>query len=204
MGRVAVLDANVLWPQYLRDALIRAAVADLYRAAWTEHIIGEMRASLIREERVRPEQIDRTVRFMREKCGQFMIEGYEDLIPVMANDTKDRHVLAAAVRAGADTIVTNNRKDFPPQSREQYDIDLHSPDEFLLDLWITDSKRMARMLVMMAEGLTKPPRTVQELVGDVLRRHAPTFAEHALGSGDLELAEQAKREGVPLPHYRLL
>lgn len=47
MARVAVLDANVLWPQYLRDCLLRASIADLYRAAWTDRIIEEMRRSLL-------------------------------------------------------------------------------------------------------------------------------------------------------------
>ena len=33
-------------------------------------------------------------------------EGYEPLIPVMENDPKDRHVLAAAVRTRSEVIVT--------------------------------------------------------------------------------------------------
>ena len=204
MARIAILDANALWPQYLRDALIRAAIFDLYRAAWTERIIEEMRSSLLAKDRVSPEQIDRTVHFMRTRCAHFMIDGYEDLIPAMTNQVKDRHVLAAAVRAGADTIVTYNRKDFPPSSREKYGIDLHTPDQFLAELWATDSSRMARMLVNMAAGLRTPPLTVHQLIGQRLAGHVPSFAKTALASGDLELAEQAAKDGIPLPDYRLI
>jgi len=204
MARIAVLDANVLWPQYLRDTLLRAAAFDMYRGAWTDRILNEMRNSLLRESRVPPEQIDRASRLMQQGFPHFMVEGYEDLISIMTNDEKDRHVLAAAVCVGADTIVTNNRKDFPPQSREQYGIDLDSPDEFLADLWLTDVGRMARMLVAMASGLMRPPLTVQQLVGEVLRKHAPTFAEMALASDDLEVALQAERAGVPLPRRPFL
>jgi predicted nucleic acid-binding protein len=203
MARIAVLDANVLWPQYLRDVLIRAAVADLYRAAWTDRILEEMRTSLIRKGRVSTEQIDRTVRFMREQCPHFMVEGYENLIGVMMNDEKDRHVLAAAVRGGAYTIVTSNTKDFSPESREPYGIDLHTPNEFLEELWVTDSGRMANMLVAMAGGLKTPPLSVEDLV-DRLGQHAPGFAAMALASDDLEAALEAARAGITPPAYRLL
>lgn len=42
MARIAVLDANVLWPQYLRDTLLRAAAFDMYRGAWTDRILNEI------------------------------------------------------------------------------------------------------------------------------------------------------------------
>ena len=37
-------------------------------------------------------------------------------IPAMTNHPKDRHVLAAAARAGAKVMVTYNLKDFPSSS----------------------------------------------------------------------------------------
>jgi predicted nucleic acid-binding protein len=204
MALVAVLDANVLWPQYLRDVLIRAAGFDLYRAVWTERILDEVRRSVVRRGRVPPEQIERTLQFMRERCAQFMVDGYEDLIPVMTNHDKDRHVLAAAVYAGADTIVTNNLKDFPPQSREQYGIELHTPDDFLLELWITSPGDMARMLVNWAAGLTRPPYSARDLVEEQLSKQAPHFASVVLATDELEAAQESERDGVPLPAYRLL
>jgi hypothetical protein len=39
-----------------------------------------------------------------------------------ANDPKDRHVLAAAVRANAEVIVTFNIRDFPEPALKPYDI----------------------------------------------------------------------------------
>jgi hypothetical protein len=69
-------------------------------------------------------------------CDTFpdaMVTGYEALVPAMTNDPKDRHVLAAAVRADAAVIVTNNIKDFPASALDPYDLDAVRPDDFLLD-----------------------------------------------------------------------
>jgi predicted nucleic acid-binding protein len=203
MARVAVLDANVLWPQYLRDTLLTAAQFDLYRAHWSERILEELGNSLTREGRATPERVNWLLQEMQRNFPGFTVTGYEYLIASMTNHEKDRHVLAAAVHVGADSIVTFNVKDFPPASRDPYYIDLDTPDEFLTALWQDDANRMARALVRMAGRFKNPPYTVQQLTGEILRRHAPTFAELALASSELEIAVQAERDGVPVPELRL-
>lgn len=51
----------------------------------------------------------------------------------MTNDPKDRHVLAAAVRANAEVIVTFNTRDFPDNALKDYEVAAVHPDGFLLD-----------------------------------------------------------------------
>jgi hypothetical protein len=50
----------------------------------------------------------------------------------MTNDPKDRHVLAAAVRCEAHAIITDNVKHFRPESARPYDLDILTPDDFLV------------------------------------------------------------------------
>jgi hypothetical protein len=66
------------------------------------------------------------------------IEDYDPLIPTMTNHHKDRHVLAAAVRTGAQTIVTFNLKDFPEASLTPWNVEAQSPDDFLVHQYHLD------------------------------------------------------------------
>ena len=49
-------------------------------------------------------------------------------------DPDDVHVLAVALAAGAEVIVTANLRDFPEQVLAQYGVRAISPSEFLTDL----------------------------------------------------------------------
>lgn len=49
---------------------------------------------------------------MRNAFPGAAVGGWEALVEEMDNDPEDRHVAAAAVAAGADTIVTLNLSDF--------------------------------------------------------------------------------------------
>ncbi|MDZ4235884.1 MAG: PIN domain-containing protein, partial [Dietzia sp.] len=59
---------------------------------------------------------------MEHYFADAMVTGYEDLVPTMTNDAKDRHILAAAIRGGAEVLVTFNTRDFPVQAVERFDL----------------------------------------------------------------------------------
>lgn len=105
----------------------------LYRAKWTEQIHDEWITNLLAK---RPdlsvEKLQRTRDLMDEAVMDCLVTGYEDIIPSLdLPDPDDRHVLAAAIRAGADAIVTFNLRDFPQSVLDQYDIEVLHPDEFI-------------------------------------------------------------------------
>src|SRR3954469_22220568 len=123
-----VLDANVLYPFSLRDTLLRAASEGLFQLYWSDQILEEARRSLVSSGRMTDDRAARLRSVMEEAFPEAMVTGHEPLIAAMKNDEKDRHVVAAAVKAGAQVIVTSNLKHF----RELPEgIEAQSPDDFL-------------------------------------------------------------------------
>jgi hypothetical protein len=104
---IAVLDACVLIPMPLADTLLRLAEEPaLYRPRWSSQIIEEMSRNLMGKLGLTPEQVLRREGQMRTFFAESWVRDYEHLVPDMKNPAKDRHVLAAAVRCGARSIVT--------------------------------------------------------------------------------------------------
>jgi predicted nucleic acid-binding protein len=134
LSRYTVLvDACVLYAAPVRDLLIELAGRDLFRAKWTEQIHNEWVGSLLEN---RPdltrENLERTVRLMNDSVLDCMVSGFEPLMTGLElPDPNDTHILAAAIHAHCDAIITFNRKDFPKAVLDQYDIELLHPDDFL-------------------------------------------------------------------------
>ena len=99
-----VYDACVLYPAPLRDLLMRLALTDLYRARWSDQIYQEWMTAVLRN---RPdlsrEQLERTRSLMNAHVRDALVNGHQPLIPALElPDPDDRHVLAAAIKCGAD------------------------------------------------------------------------------------------------------
>lgn len=141
MASLAVIyDACVLYPAPLRDLLMHLATTDIYRAKWTLRIHVEWKRSLLTS---RPdltiEQLDRTQLLMDSHVRDCLVTDYEDLIAgIELPDDDDRHVVAAAIKSGAEVIVTFNLRDFPSDVLAAHGIEAQHPDQFiaaLLDLF---------------------------------------------------------------------
>ncbi len=85
-------------------------------------------------------------------------------------DRDDRHVLAAAIRAGADVIVTFNLADFPPEALAHYDIEALNPDELIDRLLDLDSEAVCAAVKLDRQSLKKPPKSVDEYLADLERQ----------------------------------
>ena len=113
--------------------LIELAAASLFRAKWSEEIHGEWTSTLLSN---RPdltkEQLRRTCDMMNDAVFDSLVEGHEGLISSLElPDPDDRHVLAAAIHAGADAIVTFNLRDFPADVMDRYNLEVLHPDDFI-------------------------------------------------------------------------
>lgn len=111
---VAVLDANVLYPQWLRDLMLTIAALGYYEPRWSDRIIDEMRRNVLADHPgIDPDRFDAvTITALRRAFPTAWIRVEDDLVERMDNAPEDRHVLAAAVTAEAHVIVTSNLDDF--------------------------------------------------------------------------------------------
>lgn len=168
---VVVVDANVLFPLTLRDTVLRAAAAGFYQLRWSTEILDEMERNLVSTGTVADDKAARLRAKMEEHFPEALVTGYEPLVAGMLNDAKDRHVLAAAVKAGAQVITTSNLKDFVPLPDG---IEAQSPDEFLCNLFDLDPETFTELLREQAADLQRPPVTFDELL-DRLEQAAPAL-----------------------------
>ncbi len=175
----AIIDANVLFRASVRDTLLRAHRAGMFRAQWTPDILVEVERNLIphlaKRGHKKPEaQAQRLMTALRTLFPEAMVVGYEGLIPSMENDEKDRHVLAAAVKGGAEVIVTYNLKDFPAPALDPYGIEVQGPDEFLANLFDLYPDGMCALLHEQAVQLQNPPLAFMAVL-DELEETLPEF-----------------------------
>jgi predicted nucleic acid-binding protein len=134
MARYTVIyDACILYPAPLRDLLIQLATANLFRAKWTETIHAEWMSSLMAKRKdLDAGRLQRTRELIDRSVPDCLVEGYEHLIvSVTLPDENDRHIVAAAIHARADAIVTFNLKDFPSEALAPINLEAVHPDEFI-------------------------------------------------------------------------
>lgn len=132
----ALLDTCVLVPIRQTSVLMYAAVSELYAPVWSERILDSVVKYVpeVHGGRVTAEDVAKRVKQMTAVFKDALVTGHEHLIAVMDCDEGDRHVLAAAVHARADILVTENLKHFPKPVMQRHGIAAVSTDNFLLDL----------------------------------------------------------------------
>lgn len=172
----AVLDSCVLFPMPLRDTLLRAAEQGLYRVHWSQKILDDATRNLIAQGRMTPEKALRFETLMAAAFPEALIAPPDSLIAAMTNDPGDRHVLAAAIAANAQVIVTSNVRHFPIEALTPWHVGAQEPDIFLTHLFDLDPDIMGEVIVQQAQDLKHPPVTVLELL-DRLEAQVPVFTD---------------------------
>jgi len=99
-----------------------------------------------------------------------MVSGYESLIPAMTNHPGDRHIPAVAVKCGADSIVSDNTRHFPPESLAPYGLECFSADRFLAHLYHLDPAAFTGILLEQA-------RDIERTLPQLLARHVPSLSK---------------------------
>ena len=132
----------------LADTLLRLAHGTvLYEPFWSSQIIAEVNRTLSIKFGLSSASIEARERNMR------------------------RHVLAAAVEAQAEIVVTYNLRDFEPESLSPYNIKAMGPSSFLRILYERNPKAVLRTLHEQAESI----RESTGFVLDRLEVNVPAF-----------------------------
>jgi predicted nucleic acid-binding protein len=171
----AIFDSCVLYPAPLRDLLMRLAVADLFRARWTDQIHDEWMRSVLAD---RPDltrgQLERTRQLMNAHVRDSLVTGYEALVGGLTlPDPDDRHVLAAAIQTRAAVIVTFNLKDFPEAILRPLGIEAQHPDEFLVHLLDLSPASVCAAVKRQRLALKRPPKSVDQLLAVLEQQQLP-------------------------------
>ena len=85
----------------------------MYLPRWSNEILNELRRTLLEKLGRSPEQVDHLLAELNRHFADARVEGFETLVALMTNDQGDRHVIAAAVKCGAEAIAHSTYGTFP-------------------------------------------------------------------------------------------
>lgn len=141
---------------------------------WTDEIWAETRRTYVEKLGWDPSIADSRISAAKETFPEATVTDYAHLIEQCKNDPEDRHVLAAAIKAKSEAIVTFDTKHFRPAWLDPWGIVASHPAEFLKSLYDIDSATVTAALNDMAVSSC---RSLSELLGR-LAWYAKPFSEH--------------------------
>ncbi len=184
---VGTLDACVLIPAGLRDLLLSCASEAVFQPVWQDEILDEVRRNSIRllvkhsglTKTSAAAAVAHTLEQMARAFPDAVLpsEVWVPLVPGLTCDTKDRHVLAAAIGSQATHLVTENVRDFPARSCPG-ELTVVEPDDFLLDR-LTETPGLVRDAVQGMSARLKAPRSSPTDLAALMAkgRYVPKFGE---------------------------
>lgn len=169
----AVLDANVLVPAALCDTLLRLAADRFFRPFWSSEILSETERTLVNQLEISSRRARRRVESMRSAFPEATFDNLGDHSFGLP-DPNDEHVLATAVGAEAQFIVTFNTRDFPDAICAKEDVQIITPDDFLVAQWSADYIRVRSVIYAQVGALRAPTQGMSNVLM-ALWPHAPEF-----------------------------
>lgn len=172
----AFIDACVLVSTLRRNLLLTLAEAEFFRIRWSAEVLGETQRAiegiLLKKGTPADEAASKALRAvaaMQKAFEEAEVQDFENLVCACHGmpDEKDIHVLAAALKTQAATIVTENLKDFPSTVLEPLNLEARSADDFIADTIALDTGRAIAAIRIMRERLKRPERSAEDLLLDM-------------------------------------
>lgn len=182
-----MLDACVLAPAASCDLLLRLAETPrLYVPQWSKDILAEVRRTHTEKLGWPADLADSWQQQVRASFPEAMVGGFEKLVEVCENDPKDRHVLATAIKAKVELIVTSNLRHFPKAALEPWGISATHPSNYLITLYSMDAGVVVSKLSAIAQRRKMTPEAALARIG----RSLPAFARHVADALNWDLPVQ--------------
>lgn len=175
-----LLDACVLYPAPLRDLLMTLGTHCPIKLRWSALIHDEwMRNLLANRNDLTDAQVERTRSLMDQAIPDALVTDFEPVIDsLVLPDPDDRHVLAAAIQAKADAIVTWNIKDFPAKNLKSHHLVRLNPDAFIMDVITTHEELAIAAIQSMRSRLRHPPVSPTNLLETFARQKLTRVVAH--------------------------
>lgn len=174
---LVLCDANILYSILMTDLILSLGEAGLFRPRWTNEIHEEWIRNVLEDQPDRKrEHLERRRAFMDQAIDHDLIEGYErHIVNLTLPDPDDRHVLAAAIEAGAEIVLTYNLRDFPAAVLSNFGISALHPDEFLCQQMTAEPMLVMEMIEKMRVKRKRPEISQEQLLSKLARLSIPEF-----------------------------
>lgn len=174
---VVLIDACVLYAPLVRDIVLGAAEAGLLTPRWSPRLLAEWRLAAARNGGMAAE--DRAgeahARLARRFPDASVLPDAATEAALDLPDPADAHVLAAAIAAGADILLTFNLRDFPARRLAAHGIAPRHPDSLLWELFSHEPETVGAAIRAAAAPLGA---TEADAIRRLLRRaHLPRLAK---------------------------
>ncbi len=172
----AFIDACTLASVLRRNLLLSLAEAAFFRIRWSAPVLDETERAIEKihlRKHVEPSNAQARAMQARQAMEtafqEAMVTDFENLLTVgdALPDPKDRHVLAAALKAQAATIVTENLNDFPEQVLAPLNLMACAADGFIADTISLNQGRAVAAIRTMRLRLKRPEKTPEILLLDM-------------------------------------
>jgi predicted nucleic acid-binding protein len=170
---IVLADANILYSRTLRDYVLYAADEGAIEIHWSQDILDEMSRNLQENLGLSRDDTTRLEELMNDYIEYALIDvDRADLATVehVEMDARDRHVLAAAISADADVLLTENTKHFPRDWMVHHGIGLMDAGELLLRLALRFPDKVRRAHDKVVRYSPKPEAevlaTLEGIVGE--------------------------------------
>jgi predicted nucleic acid-binding protein len=173
-----IYDANLFYPAFVRNVMLYLARAEIFRARWTDKIHEEWMRNLAQDKPdIMAEKLERLRTLIDKAVPDCLVTGFEQLAKGLdLPDPGDNHVLAAAIKAGAQVIVTYNLKDFPLEKLAPFDIEAQHPDDFVQYQKEENQAAVLEQLKACRLSLRNPPYSATDFIASFQMNRMPLSA----------------------------